>query len=94
MAKKQLKGVVKSTKAHKTIVVIVERSKKHPKYRKYITRSKKYKAHYEEGSFKEGEKVIIEESRPLSKDKHWKVVSKAADKTTDQSLVEPVEQKT
>ncbi|MAG12377.1 30S ribosomal protein S17 [bacterium] len=71
--KKTLKGVVTSDKMDKTILVLVGRLVKHPKYKKYIKRSKKYKAHDEENKHKVGDKVIIEECKPISKDKHFKV---------------------
>ena len=73
---KTLKGVVVSDKMDKTAVVSVTRFVMHPKYKKYIKRSKKYKAHDPENTAKVGDKVMIEETRPLSKDKHFKIVSK------------------
>jgi len=72
--RKRLKGVVVSDKMDKTIVVLVERLKKHPKYKKYYKVRKKYKAHDPENKYKLGDKVIIEECRPISKEKHWIVV--------------------
>ncbi len=75
MAKK-LKGVVVSDTMNKTAVVLVSRYVKHPKYKKYIKKSKKFKAHDEKKEYKKGDKVIIQECRPISKDKHWKVISK------------------
>ena len=57
----------------KTLVVEVERIKQHPKYKRRLKVHKKYKAHYDEGEFKIGDRVIIEECRPISKDKKWKV---------------------
>lgn len=75
MAKK-LKGVIVSDTMDKTVVVFVNRYIKHPKYKKYIKRGKKYKAHDEENEYKIGDNVFIEECRPLSKDKHFKVLSK------------------
>ncbi|OIO33619.1 MAG: 30S ribosomal protein S17 [Candidatus Yonathbacteria bacterium CG_4_10_14_3_um_filter_47_65] len=75
------KGVVVSAKMHKTVVVAVERFVKHPKYGKYIKRSKRYKAHDEVGKFKEGDVVVIREVRPISKDKtHVVVDTKHEDK--------------
>jgi len=76
MAKKQLQGIVVSDKMNKTVVVEVERLKEHPLYRRRFRVSKKYKAHDEKGEYKAGDKVIIEECRPLSKDKKWKVIKK------------------
>ncbi len=64
-------GVVISDKMEKTVVVKVDRLVKHPLYNKYIKRSMKYKVHDEQNSCKTGDKVQIEECRPLSKDKRW-----------------------
>jgi small subunit ribosomal protein S17 len=75
MAKK-LKGVIVSDKMAKTVVVNVARYTKHPLYGKYIKKNKRYKAHDEKNEYKVGDKVIIEECKPLSKDKHWVVVAK------------------
>jgi len=66
-------GVVVSDKMDKTVVVKVYRIIKHPVYNKYIKRSAKYKAHDEENRCKTGDRVQITASRPLSKDKCWKV---------------------
>ena len=71
--KKTQIGVVVSDKMTKTVVVKVDRLIKHPVYNKFIKRSAKYKAHDEENSCKTGDRVIIAETRPLSKDKFWKV---------------------
>lgn len=76
MLKKRLTGTVTSAKTLKTLVVLVERMKEHPKYKKMYRARKKYKAHYEGSDYKVGDKVMIEECRPISKDKHWKVVVK------------------
>ncbi len=76
MAKKKLKGIITSNKMQKTVVVEVERIKKHPKYKRRYQVHKKYKAHYETGEYKVGDKVVIEECRPLSKDKKWRVISR------------------
>ena len=69
-----LSGVVTSTKMQKTIVVKVTNFVKHPKYQKYQTLTKKYKVHDENGVAKMGDKVKIVETRPISKDKHFKLV--------------------
>jgi len=69
-----LKGVVVSDKMQKTVVVSVSRFIKHPLYGKYYKVSKKYKAHDEENKFKVGDNVEIVETRPISKDKRFKVV--------------------
>ena len=74
MPKKKLKGTVVSNKMQKTVVVEVERVKEHPKYKRRYKVHKKYKAHYDKGEYHVGDKVIIEECRPISKDKKWRVV--------------------
>ena len=71
-----LKGIVFSNKMDKTITVLVDRYKKHPKYKKRYKISKKYKAHDEKNEYKKGDKIIIQECRPISKEKQWKVVNK------------------
>jgi small subunit ribosomal protein S17 len=70
-----LEGVVVSDKMKDTVTVLVERFIKVPKYNKYITRTKKYKAHNPGNTKKMGEKVSIEECRPISKDKHFTVIN-------------------
>ncbi|MES2930883.1 MAG: 30S ribosomal protein S17 [Patescibacteria group bacterium] len=74
-SKKVLKGVVISDKMDKTIVVEVTRFVEHSKYQKRIKKSKKYKAHDEDNSKKVGDIVEIEETRPISKDKKFKVIA-------------------
>ncbi|PIR02757.1 MAG: 30S ribosomal protein S17 [Candidatus Nealsonbacteria bacterium CG_4_9_14_3_um_filter_35_11] len=76
MPKKQLTGKVISNKMQKTVVVRVERIKKHPLYGKRYKIHKKYKAHNDKEEYKVGDEVIIEECRPLSRDKRWKVIGK------------------
>lgn len=71
---KTLKGVVVSDKMDKTVVVEVTRFVEHKKYGKRIKKTKKYKAHDENNSKKIGDLVEIEETKPLSKDKHFKVI--------------------
>ena len=73
---RKLKGVVISDKMTKTVVVSITRLKKHPKYKKYYKVTKKYKVHDEKGEFHTGDKVIIQETRPISKDKRFTVISK------------------
>lgn len=73
MNKKTLQGTIVSTKMQKTVVVEVKRFVKHPKYGKYISRSKRYLAHDEAGH-KLGEKVEIKETKPMSRHKHFIVV--------------------
>ncbi len=74
--KKKLIGKVISNKMLKTLVVEVERKIVHPKYRKVIFRHKKYKVHNEDNNIKLGDLVEIVETRPISKDKHFKVIKK------------------
>lgn len=74
--KQQLTGVIVSDKMHKTVVVKVDIRKRHPKYKKAYTVSKKFKAHDENNEYHTGEKVMIEAVRPISKDKKFKVISK------------------
>jgi len=71
--KRTLTGRVVSDKMNKTVTVLVERRVKHPLYGKIITRSRKYHAHDEKGEFKLGDTVLIEECRPISKTKAWRV---------------------
>jgi len=72
--KRVLQGVVLSDKADKTIVIKVERQIAHPLYKKYYKRSKKFMAHDERNEAKEGDKVRIQESRPLSAKKRWALI--------------------
>ncbi len=69
-----LQGVVVSDKMQKTVVVAVERRTMHPLYRKTITRTKRYKAHDEHNECRIGDIVRIEETRPLSREKRWRVI--------------------
>jgi small subunit ribosomal protein S17 len=73
-ARKTRVGVVVSDKPQKTVVVAVERRVTHPLYGKQVVRTKKYYAHDEENSAKEGDVVRIAETRPLSKTKRWRLV--------------------
>lgn len=74
VVKKTLYGKVVSDKMDKTIVVDIERLKKHPVYKKYLRINKKFKAHDENNEAKEGDRVKIEECRPMSKEKSFKLV--------------------
>jgi small subunit ribosomal protein S17 len=76
MPKRILQGEVVSDKNDKTIVVKVERRVSHPVFKKTVRVSKKYHAHDEKNEAKTGEIVRIEETRPLSKQKRWKLVEK------------------
>jgi small subunit ribosomal protein S17 len=73
--RKRLIGVVTSDKMDKTIVVAVDTSKRHPVYGKVVRRVKKYKAHDEQNECNIGDRVMIIESRPYSRDKHYALVS-------------------
>ncbi|MCL4392258.1 30S ribosomal protein S17 [Patescibacteria group bacterium] len=68
---RKLQGIVVSDKMQKTRIVEVERLKKHPRYQKFYKVTQRFKAHDEKNEYKTGEKVIIQDSRPLSKDKRW-----------------------
>ena len=73
-ARKSRTGLVVSDKMEKTVVVAIERRVPHPVYGKMVTRTKRLKAHDEENSAKVGDTVRIVETRPLSKDKLWRLV--------------------
>jgi small subunit ribosomal protein S17 len=75
-SKQQMTGTVVSNKMDKTVVVKVDLVKRHPKYHKSYTKSYRYKAHDEDNSCEIGDKVIIESSRPISKDKRFTVIKK------------------
>ena len=72
--KRTIKGVVISNKMDKTIVVKAERLVKHPVFHKYVRKHIKYKAHDEQNQSKLGDTVLIIESRPLSKEKRWRML--------------------
>lgn len=74
MAVKQRIGLVVSDKMDKTVVVAVENRAPHPKYRKIVVRTKRFKAHDEENKCQVGDRVRIQETRPLSRTKRWEVV--------------------
>ena len=78
MPKRILIGTVTSDKTDKTVTVLVERKVKHPLYGKIIRRSKKYHAHDEANEYRIGDQVRIEETRPISKTKTWKVLDRLA----------------
>ncbi len=73
--KRRLQGVVVSDKMDKTRVVTVSRLKKHPKYLKYYKVTQRFKVHDETNATHTGDKVTIEETRPLSKDKRWRITN-------------------
>jgi small subunit ribosomal protein S17 len=74
MPRRILQGNVVSDKGDKTVTVLVERRIQHPVYKKFITKSKKYAAHDENNEFAVGQEVMIEECRPISKRKSWRVI--------------------
>ena len=76
MPKRVLTGTIVSDKTDKTVTVLVERKVKHPLYGKIIRRSKKYHAHDEDNAYRPGDQVRIEETRPDSKTKTWKVLDR------------------
>jgi small subunit ribosomal protein S17 len=69
--KRKLQGIIVSDKMNKTRVVAVTRLKKHPRYKKYYKVTRRFKAHDEKNEYKTGDKVVIEETRPLSREKRW-----------------------
>lgn len=75
MPRRILEGVVVSDKMDKTVTVLVERRFMHPMYKKYVRKSAKYAAHDEENKCKTGDRVSIEECRPISKRKSWRVIT-------------------
>jgi len=77
MPKRILLGEVVSDKGDKTVVVKVERRVRHPLFKKFVRQSKKFHAHDENNEFHVGERVRIEECRPISKLKSWRVVERA-----------------
>ncbi|MBT3312829.1 MAG: 30S ribosomal protein S17 [Desulfobacterales bacterium] len=73
--RREFTGTVVSDKMDKTVVVMVERLVKHKLYKKYIKRRAKFSVHDEKNNCKTGDKVVITESRPLSKTKRWRVIN-------------------
>lgn len=74
MAVKERVGLVVSDKMQKTVVVAVENRSPHPKYKKIVVKTRRFKAHDEDNKCKIGDRVRIQETRPLSKTKRWQVV--------------------
>ena len=72
-----LQGMIVSDKMDKTVVVEILRLKKHAKYKKYFKVTKKFKVHNPENQYHTGDKVIIGETRPMSKEKRWIVIGKS-----------------
>lgn len=73
-SRKEIVGIVRSNKMDKTITVSIERKVKHPKYKKFVKSTAKFKAHDEKNECNENDIVRIMETRPLSKDKRWRLV--------------------
>ena len=78
MPRREFQGLVVSDKSEKTVVVEIETLVKHPKYKKFIKRTRKFAAHDEKNDYKVGDTVTIQECRPISKRKTWKVMSSKA----------------
>lgn len=74
--RRQLQGIIVSTKMAKTVIVRVDRTKTHPKYGKQYTASRRFAAHVEKADYQVGERVWIEETRPLSATKRWRVIKR------------------
>ncbi len=91
MPKRQLIGNIISAKMPKTVIVEVERTKEDPKYKRRYRVHKKYKAHTENGEYKAGDTVVIEECRPISKEKKWRVINKIASAKIGQEAAESEE---
>ena len=87
--KKQLQGVVVSDRMDKSVMVRIERREMHPFYRKVVTRRKKFMAHNPDDRAKAGDRVLIEETRPLSHRKRWQV--KKILRTATEALPLPAE---
>jgi len=93
--RKKIQGKIVSDKMDKTVVVLVTRLQKDPKYGKYFHTSKKFKAHDESNQYHTDDEVIIEAIRPLSRDKRWRVVKlvKKGSQVVNTVDAEPVEVK-
>jgi small subunit ribosomal protein S17 len=89
MPRRVLEGNVVSDKMDKTVTVLVERRYMHPVYKKYVRKSDKYAAHDEQNAYKTGDRVLIEECRPISKRKSWKVVSTASGEVRTETVSAP-----
>ena len=80
MPKRILEGDVVSDKMDKTVTVLIERRFMHPMYKKYVRRTDKYAAHDENNAYKVGDRVQIQECRPVPKRKTWEVINKIGEK--------------
>ena len=83
-----LQGTIVSDKMNKTRVVAVTRLKRHRRYHKYFRVTRRFKAHDEKNEFRTGDQVVIEETRPMSKDKRWRIIRKYAKSTVSNELSE------
>lgn len=87
---RKLKGIIVSDKMRATVVVRVDRLRRHPKYHKYYRVSRRYKAHDEGNAHHVGDRVVIQETRPLSKEKRWRVselISRAVEAVSPEDAV-------
>ena len=82
MPKHKLQGVIVSHAMDKTAVVLVEKVKAHPRYLKRLKISKRYQADDPKNQYQEGDEVVIEECRPLSRHKRWRIIKKINDSST------------
>jgi small subunit ribosomal protein S17 len=82
---RKCEGVVVSDAMQKTRVVEVTRLKKHPKYAKYFRVTKKFKAHDEHNQYHKGDRVVLRETRPLSREKRWEIIGVVEKKAREQS---------
>lgn len=90
--RKTRRGTIVSDKMDKTVIVLVETRVRHPLYGRTVTRSKRFKAHDETNACKIGDKVLIIETRPLSKEKRWRVaeiLARTADRSVARKEAEP-----
>lgn len=74
--KRKLQGTVVSDKMNKTRVVAIEGLKQHPRYLKFYKVTKRFKVHDEKNEYKTGDKVILEQTKPMSKDKNYRIIAK------------------
>ena len=87
---RKFKGTVVSHKMSKTIVVRVDMLKRHPKYQKFYRVSKKFKAHDEKGEYRQGDIVMMVETRPLSRDKRWRAIELIKRPLTEEAEVDTI----
>lgn len=83
---RKLTGIIVSDKMNQTAVVAVSHTKKHARYEKYIKITKKFKAHNEGNQYKAGEKVVIQETRPMSKEKYFKIIGRVEQQANNPTL--------